>query len=713
MHINFVKNRRIRALPQETGGTKMSDKYKSTYRCYLIDHHSPQPPAIPLDRLDIAEYERFLKEAHVDSQMVYCKDHWGVTYYPSQVEGAQMHGGLQGDWIASVREALDRNGVEFIAYYCIEYDEGAARRFPEWRVRRADGEPLRRKDTYAKWSLCCYQTGYRRYCLDQLREIVKNYHPDALFLDIFGASLCYCEACRKKFQSRFGYPLPETEEELLRRRADVLGFLDGNAAEFMDELRAAVREIDPTLAITINFSCHYPAVVRDKLDYQFSEPLLGDNWFSSAYARDTAVGQSPILAPGEASQVYNYDAPEKYVADLCSIAAQGCRVGMYSGSQHADGTLDFEEARRLGNVYRELEKMHPWLTGREPVKSVGILQSDVSAGARLARLEPDAILRAKAHNPHVDAILGAMMLCENAKIPWRVLPVHTLTGADLRDYDLLILPEVFVAAEELTALLTDYVREGGKLLLSSGTGLCNPDGSFREDYAMSELMGASFAAVHEEYRANTWGAYIKPVNGFAPGGLLERTTPPVGETFTELTPRGARTLLEFIAPCLPVTETEWVNWWSPPPGTATGFPALLKNSFGKGIVFTCGFDPFAMAAKGTYRWLDGFFAALLREGGIHPPVRNALAHPHMVRTAFFRRGKELIVHQISALPHAFDGESVPVSGGKLVIDEARIPVRCARVVYPREQALPVHFAGGLAEITLPEMDIQQIVVLEG
>lgn len=689
----------------------MSKKYQSAYRCYLIDHHSPQPPAVPLDRLDIREYERFLKEAHVDSQMVYCKDHWGVTYYPSKVPGARMHGGIQGDWIARAREMLAKNNIEFVAYYCIEYDEGAARAFPQWRARKADGTPLIRRDTYAKWSVCCYQTGYRDYCLAQLREIVSGYHPDALFLDIFGASLCYCDACRAKFLGRFGYALPETEEGLAAHRADVLAFLNKNAAEFMDELQGAVKGIDPDLAVTVNFSCHYPALIRDKLDYQFSEPLLGDNWFSAAYARDTAVGQYPILAPGEASQVYNYDAPEQYMADLSCIAAQGCRVGMYSGSQHIDGTLDFEEARRLGGVYRELERMHPWLTDREPVRCVGILQSDESAGARLERLEPDAILRAKVHNPHLDAVLGAMKLCENAKLPWRILPAQSQTSQTLAAYDLLLLPEVYTIPERLRALLEEYAGGGGRILLSHGTGLRSADGT--ESYALEKMMGAAFKKLHTEYRANTWSAYLTPVNGFAPGGLLERTTPPVGETFTELKPASAQPLLEFITPCLKVTETEWVNWWSPPPGAASGFPALLHNRFGGGHVFTCGFDPFTLAVSGKYRWLDGFFGALLRESGFYPPVRNPLPHPHMVRTAFFRRDKELIVHQVSMLPHAFGGERVPVSGGKLVISEDRIPVRSARVVYPCEKELPVQFAGGMAEILLPEIDIQQIVVVEG
>ena len=105
----------------------MSDLFKSSRKCYLIDHHSPQPPVIPLNHLDIQEYEDFIDTADVDSMMVYCKDHWGVTYYDSQTPGAQKHNGVKGDWIASVSNLLKRKKIEFVAYYCIEYDEGAAR----------------------------------------------------------------------------------------------------------------------------------------------------------------------------------------------------------------------------------------------------------------------------------------------------------------------------------------------------------------------------------------------------------------------------------------------------------------------------------------------------------------------------------------------------------------------------------------------------------
>lgn len=683
----------------------MSKKYTSSKRCYLIDHHSPQPPIVTLDKLHIEEYETFFQTANIDSLMVYCKDHWGVTYYPSKVPGAQIHKGIQGDWIQEVSRLLKKMDIEFVAYYCIEYDEGAARQFPQWRVQRPDGSYLIRDDEFAKWSLCCYQTGYREYCLSQIEEIVSNYHPDALFLDIFGASLCYCPTCRKQFEERYHYPLPETKEEIAAHISDVTEFLNGHAKDFLSELERRAKAIDPTLAITINFSCHYPKEIRDMLDYQFSEPLLKDNWFSSIYARDTAVGQYPILVPGEASQVYNYLTVNEYLCDLSSIVAGGCRVGMYSGSQHIDGTLDFEEARRLGVTFSEIKKMEPYLEGRTPVKYAGILQSDLSMSINLPEMNPDAILRMKRHNPHQNAVLGAMQLCEHVKIPYSILPEQSLTEELLKDYPLLLLPEVYVIEESTKKLLERYVENGGILISSGQSGLWNRDSIRRPSSSIADLMGIGDSAIHEEYQANRWAAYLKSSGCVDFHGLLSCTTPPVSEHFFETDcQNGAESLLDFILPCVACDFQHWVNWWSPPPGKEFGHPALVRHPYGKGTSYYFAFDFFTMA--NSFQYPKELFSDLLAMSRLRPVIHNQTEIPDILRTAYFETEDAYLVHQISMMAKQFHGNVSPVNGGILRIQE---PVSEAAAVYPFHMELQVEQKDGCSEIRLPDFSIQQII----
>ncbi len=181
----------------------MSGLYQSAFRGYLIDHHSPAPPAVTLEHLDIAEYRSFFRTAGISSLMLYCKDHWGYSYYDTDI-GTQ-HPALKQDWVAAVSKVLREESIELNAYYCLEYDSLAPDIHPEWSILDAKGGPVSLKGRMAKWGMPCYETGYREYVLGQLAEIVRNYHPDSLFLDIFGKSLCYCPACRAKFQEKFGY----------------------------------------------------------------------------------------------------------------------------------------------------------------------------------------------------------------------------------------------------------------------------------------------------------------------------------------------------------------------------------------------------------------------------------------------------------------------------------------------------------------------------
>lgn len=688
----------------------MSDKYKTTNRCYLIDHHSPQPPVVPLDKIDIAEYQEFIDTSNIDSLMVYCKDHWGVTYYDSSVPGAQKHRGLKSDWIKEVSSCLKNKGIEFVAYYCVEYDEGAARTHPEWRVLTSDGTPLIRNDKYAKWSLLCYQTGYRRYVLDQLKEIVTNYHPDSLFLDIFGASLCYCSSCRDQFKREYGYNLPVGNEELVLHKSDILDSLNNKAENFYREIKATLKVIDPTLAITINFSCHYPKKLRDMLDYQYSEPLMKNNWFSSAYARDTAIGQYPMLAPGEASQVYNYDSANKYICDLSSIAAQGCRVGMYSGSQHIDGTLEHEESHMLGKAYCEIQKMEPWLKqSRRPIKSIGILQSDQSKQVSDSRFYPDAILRMKNKPPHLIAVLGAMMCCESTKIPYNILPEDTISDDLLSQYELIILPEVYILNHTVLSMLRKYAENGGALLISGKTGLYNSQLEEIPHPDISELIGAEVSDVNYDYTQNDWSGYIHADDQHLFSGLLSVTTPPISNFFIETKAICASPLAHFALPCVKCSPTEWINWWSPPPGELTNTPAILLNHFKKGLVLYLAYDFFTMASTGDYRDSNAGFNDFLNILHVTPKIRIETTTTDIINTAFFETANSYQIHQISNLPGLFKGESTPIPGGTL---KTKLKIKKAYRVYPEYQELKICELNDVTNIELPSVSLQQLIICE-
>lgn len=685
----------------------MSELYKSTFRGYLIDHHSPDTPIITFDKLDTAEYERFFKEAHINSLMLYCKDHWGNSYYDTKV--GKKHPGLKSDWIAALSEVLTKNNIEFNAYYCLEYDTYAPVAHPEWAIVKADGTPLTCQSPIARWRMPCYETGYRQYALGQLREIGENYHPDSLFLDIFGKSLCYCPTCRAKFEQRYGYPLPETDEGIMEHYGDINQFLDDSAMSMLDDISALMKGIDPSIKISVNFSALYCKAIRDKLDYQFTEPFAG-NWLSAAYARDTAIGQYPQLGPGNVSEVYNYKPESVYILAASEIAAQGCRVFMYSGSQHPDGTLEHEEARHVGAAYAEVEKFEEYLSNREVIADAAIIQSDASITLNnAAPLVPNAIGRVRQGSLHRESIVGAMKLCDQSALSWKVLPEQYVEKGGLDRYKLVILPDVFHISDALADALRDYVRRGGTVLLSGMTGLFERDGRRLSDFKLADVIGASFIEEYTRYGKARWSAYLSE----SASPLLKcisRTKAPVSGAVYRVRPTTGEALCAFVNPAVELTPNTWVNWWCPPPKQLTNDPAFVLNQFGQGKALYAAFDLMRMASTGEFNYLPPLFNAIADAFVPAPTIAFRRAHAHTLSfVAYDRPGeRDIIAHVVNHAAERLYGDAPVLHNGCIEISAER-SVAGAELVYPEHERLDVESDGGLKRIKLPDIGIHQVI----
>lgn len=691
----------------------MSDLYKKTFRGYLIDHHSPDLPVVTLENLDIDEYERFFKEANINHLMLYCKDHWGNSYYDTKI--GKMHGGLREDWIAKVVPVLRKNNIEFNAYYCFEYDTYAPKAHPEWSVRKKDGTPLKcGENSYAsiaKWGIPCYETGYREYIMEQLKEIITNYKPDSLFIDIFGKTLCYCDTCKKKFKELYGYDLPESDETLKEKNKDIIKFVDDSANEMYEEVKNTLKAIDPELAITINFASHYPKEIRDKLDYIFTEPWAG-NWLSGAYARDTSAGKYPQLGPGDVSQVYNYQPDSVYNLAAAEIAAQNCRVFMYSEPMHYDGTLDFEEARKIGKAYKEVEKFEHFLFNREVVADVGIIQSDTAD--TLCVKEPviaNAIGRAKVGGLHRDALLGAMKLCDYSKLTWKVIPEKEIDFKNIFNFKMIILPNIFYVNEDLKELLEQFVKMGGIIISSGETGLYDSRGELLNDFLLNNIYGCSFKGKEEKYKKNVWSRYIKQTEDKV-WVNCSKTTPPIFECNLDTVNNGAKVLGYFINPATELTQDKWVNWGYPLPGMETDIPAIYENSYGNGRVIYTAFDFFAMENK-NFKWLKDFFSGVI-DKYLTPSIFLETAFKEIIGYTAYERceSNEIIVHEISHMAKLAAGDTPFIDGGKLKINKGYKNITKAETVYPECKDLGIKESDNYYEIDLNPVDIHQIVRLK-
>lgn len=686
----------------------MSDLFKQTFRGYLIDHHSPAPPIVTFDKLDIKDHEEFYRQANISNLMLYTKDHWGYSYYDTKI--GTKHPALDRDWIAEVVPVLRKHNIEFNAYYCVEYDTNTPATHPEWAIRDEKGDIRKLKGRLAKWGLACYETGYRNYVLGQVAEVVSNYKPDSLFLDIFGKTLCYCDCCKKKFKATYGYDLPEDSKSVISEIAtlsfgdvgrDINRFLEDCAAEMLQDIINTVKSIDSEIKVTINFAALYPKRIRDMLDYQFTEPWAG-NWLSAAYSRDTAKNQYPQLGPGDVSQVFNYKSDDVYRLAAAQIAAGGCRVFFYSESMHVNGALDHTEASKVGKAFEDVKKFEQYLNNREVYADIAIIQSDSSSMAKSGvDVVINAIGRCKKADAHREAVCGAMRVCDRLGYTWRVLPEQEATINELQKYKCVFLAGVYCINNELKQGLEHFVSQGGKIVSDGESGLYSHTGELNNDFALADILGVSFMEKITRYDSSEWGGYIRPerdpVWKYTPD-----TTPPTASSQIGVAVTKAKVLGQLLHPATELTETAWVNWGCPPPASEiSGFPALTSN---EGCVYIA-YEFFRMVYSANYlniSMLEGILDCLLAS----PSIRLVTPTHEALSIMAYKRGNSYIVHEISHLAEKLNGNAPYIAAGALEINLPNVSKATLR--YPQEKELPI--VNG--RIELPDINIHQIIEIE-
>lgn len=678
----------------------MSQKYKGTYRGYLIDHHSPDPPIITFNNLAIEDYIDFYHKANINNLMVYCKDHWGKTYYPSAY--GPMHPGLKRDWIKEVKEALNSKGIEFNAYYSVEYDEYIARYKEEWTVRKSNGDIRRCESPTAKWGMACYESPYGDYLVNQLKEIVTGYEPDSLFLDIFGKSLCYCPSCLSAFEKSYGYPLPDEKEYSKEEAKHMNQFLIESAYNFLFRIKKELRQLQPDLAITINFASLYPASIRSLLDYQFTEPWSG-NWLSAAYARDTACNQYPQLGAGDVSEVYNYQHINKYKLAAAQISAGDCRVFMYSGSQHPDGTLEMEEAVRIGEAYKDVEGYEDELVHREVLADIGIMLTE--SQAKDEEVVANAISRCKQGSIHRQSIKGAMELCDNTKWGWKVVTESSLRD-DLKVLKVLLLTQIEFTSREFYSLLKEYIENGGIILMDSSVDISDEDGNA----FLESVVGISRYLDLDDRGTNPWQGYLQWQSNVLKE-KMDRTTPPIAAYKWRVDAHKGQVLATIQSPVEKLSDTSWVNWWSPPPDQKlSNQVSMILTLLGAGKVVYFNFEFFKMSNK-TYTWMDAFFSCLLHEQlRVEPIYYLETSYKHIIQCQCYQRHREWIFHYVSNAAEHYAGDIPSIDPGILHLYKGTDGPEKVELIYPEKGILEVHVENeNHYSIQLPPVTIHCIV----
>lgn len=435
------------------------------YRQVHLDFHTSEQLENIGEKFEKEQFQEALKIGHVDSITLFSKCQHGWSYHPTKV-GA-MHPHLHFDLLQAQLDACREINVNTPIYLSAGLDEKNAVRHPEWLCRN--------KDESCQWTggfadgagvhLLCFRTGYLKLLLAQIEEVMQNYKPEALFLDIVSMHPCYCAACRNDIIGRGKDP---RDEHAVMEQAELV------YKDYMQKVTELVRSYNDTCEIFHN-SGH---VTRGRRDLVTADTHLeleslptggwGYNHFPMSASYVINLGKDYLGMTGKFHTTWGefggFKHPNalRYETALSLAFGARCSVG---DQLHPSGRMDLSTYELIGKAYAEVEAVEDWCLDAVNCFDIGILGEE----AVNSQVSDKSIKRY--------ADIGANRIMLEGKYLYRFIDRQE----DFLQFSLLILPDVIRLDAELAVRLQRYVDQGGKILLSGQSGLWKEKDSFALD----------------------------------------------------------------------------------------------------------------------------------------------------------------------------------------------------------------------------------------
>ena len=571
-------------------------------------------------RMDGRQMVRQAASAHSEYVVVWARD-GDYAYYNSKLLPKAPGLGARDPLGEAVEEGRARR-LPIIAYCVVQQGGHFLKAHPEWEMRGPDGRPIGR---------FCLNSGYLQAMKDivaeQLAYGIAGFHIDMLDQGFGPPYGCWCEACRREFQARFGRPMPKgaTWDEDWDR---MLEFRYASSERFEKALCAHAKSLSPVTTVDFNYHGNPPFsfevgqrpvqhagnsdfVTGETGMWGFGALTVGLN---AEFYRAATPGLPVQVAISRDARVY-HNQTIRPLADLrwelFALLAHGTFVTVVD-KMGFDGWLDPVCYQRLGLAFEEARAKRGQF-GQRPLREVGLYFSSRTRDW-MGRENPAE---------YYQSFQGAHKAMVYEHIPWGVILEENVTLETLKQFAVVMLPNVGILSDREIDLLRRYVEAGGQLLVTGLTGCFDRLGRLQEKSSIESLTGARFVRKLDSLDnwvrfSSTEVAASGTAPSFSPDGrtiqqaagraispqAFHRGIPadwpflvkgPAGVfTSSAATPVGE--LLKPYRTTRQLEGKEGTGW--PLNAEAPVGPAVLLNALGKGRVLTfCGSPDYATASE--------------------------------------------------------------------------------------------------------------------
>jgi hypothetical protein len=423
-----------------------------------------------------------------------------VAYYPTQIpfhHRSQWLGDrdVLGELVAGCRKL----GMVVIA----RTDPHAT--YDDWIAVTAEGQPRRHWASPEMWVTCGLGPYNFEFMTEVKKEIMSRYRVDGIFINRWdGSGACFCEHCRKNFKDASGFELPRTNNPQDPARRAYILWRQQRLFDLWQHWDRAVRQINPDSCVIPNTGGGATSSLDMKKIGELAPTLMADRqarrglmspWAIGMNAKEyrAALGMKPIVGIFSVGveepyrwkdSVQSGDEIRLWVADL---VANGMRPWFtkFGGVLHDERWL-----KPVEDIYRRLAGWEKYLRNEGPLARVAVVYSQQTAWFVGNKVE--------------DNINGWYQALIEARIPFELVHDRLLDAAHINQFKTLILPNLAALSDAQCDQLRAFVKNGGSVVATYETSLCDEWGVRRKDFGLADLFGVGWSGRTEGPMQNSY-----------------------------------------------------------------------------------------------------------------------------------------------------------------------------------------------------------------
>ncbi len=421
--------------------------------------------AVPMENLVVGET---LKEQDIrdicenikpDFIQIDCKGHPGWASYPTAFNNAMPH--FKGDPLKLWRKVTAEYGIGLYVHFSGVYDVKYCAEHPEERALKASGKYADSVRPDSKY--------WDDFFIPQISELITKYNIDGIWIDgdCWAVKADYHPETIEKFEKETGIDLkghdPKTKDDPYFKE-----YLDFTRRQFRDTLRHYVDVLHkkfPDFQICSNwaFSDHMPEEVCADVDF-LSGDLNPYQSFNSARYAARMISQHNVhwdlMAWNFRHCVYSSGGsapkhPTQIMQEAAAVISMGGGFQDYV-MQFNDGSPNITQIKNLTALSQFLKERKPYCFGGTPVCQAAVLVPSFDRYHEMT---------VPFSREGMEKYVGLVsLLCDSGVSTQTVLESTMIKN--IHAFPLIIVPELYYGlSEETFRYLKEYVTNGGNLCI--------------------------------------------------------------------------------------------------------------------------------------------------------------------------------------------------------------------------------------------------------